>query len=64
MKLYENCPYDIETLVSNMRTVERCISIKEAMIQSKELELKDLRKDLDLLYTEHEDLCSWIEKED
>jgi hypothetical protein len=64
MKIHKDCPYDIETLVSNMRTVEKCISIQDAQIQCKELELKDLQKDLSMLYAEHEDLCSWIEEDD
>lgn len=64
MKLFENCPYDIETLVSNLRCVEKSIAFKNAEIHSKELELKDLQKDLSMLYAEHEDLCSWIKNDD
>jgi hypothetical protein len=64
MKIHKNCPYDLETFVSNMRSVEDCIFKQNVLIQCKERELEDLRKDLSLLYAEHEDLCSWIEEDD
>lgn len=63
-KLHPDSPYDLKTLLSCSRSIEKHIETLNYKIHDKERELQKLYDELDQVRIEYDDLWSWCEVEE